>query len=253
MSQLLVINPNTSYDITEKVARAVAALAPAGVEIVAVSGAFGPRYIASRAAFAIASHGALDCFARSDARADCVLLACFGDPGLDALREVAAVPVIGLIEAAVAEAARHGARYSIVTGGALWRDMLGEALQARGLAAGLASILTVAPTGAQIAADPEGAFALLAQACARAIREDGAQSVILGGAGLVGLARRLEEQAGAPVVCSIEAGARAAFAALAAHGGAGRFAASQSGAAPVDSVGLSPALAALLAQRPPAR
>lgn len=202
---------------------------------------------------ALAIHAALDCFARSGARADCVLLACFGDPGLDALREVAAVPVIGLIEAAVAEGARHGARYSIVTGGALWRDMLREALQARGLEAGLASILTVAPTGAEIAADPEGALALLAQACARAIGEDGAQTVILGGAGLVGLARRLEELTGVPVVCSIEAGARAAFAALAEGPGGGASGASQGVAAPVESAGLSAALADLLAQSRPAR
>ncbi len=133
MSQLLVINPNTTQEITDKVADAVRALAPAGLTMVARSGAFGPRYIASRATFAVAGHAALDAFANHGAEADAVLLACFGDPGLDALREVSAVPVIGLIEAAVEAALARGKSYSIVTGGELWRDMLRESLTLRGL------------------------------------------------------------------------------------------------------------------------
>lgn len=245
MSRLLVINPNTTREITDKVARSITALAPAGVAIDARTGAFGPRYIASRATYAVAGHAALDAFAQAGRGASAVLLACFGDPGLDALREVSPVPVIGLVEAAVAEAA-HGERaYAIVTGGVLWRDMLYETLRTRGLDNRLASILTVAPTGGQIAADPEGALAILAQACGEAIGRDGAQAVILGGAGLVGLAGRVQHMIGAPVICSVEAGARAAFAAIAA---------APSTAAPVaapaiDSVGLSRPLADLLSRR----
>lgn len=244
MSRLLVINPNTTRDITDKVARSIRALAPVDVAVDARTGAFGPRYIASRATYAIAGHAALDAFAQAGAGASAVLLACFGDPGLDALREVSPIPVIGLVEAAVAEAAQDGRAYSIVTGGVLWRSMLLETLQARGLETGLASILTVAPTGGQIAADPDGALALLAQACAEAIRRDGAGAVILGGAGLVGLAGRVQHMIGAPVVCSVEAGARAAFAAIA----AGRSNAPVA-APPIDSVGLSRPLADLLSLR----
>lgn len=248
MSQLLVINPNTTQEITDKVAAAVRALAPASLSMTAHSGAFGPRYIASRATFAVAGHAALDAFANHGAGADAVLLACFGDPGLDALREVSTAPVIGLIEAAVEAALTRGRTYSIVTGGELWRDMLHESLTLRGLTGNLASIRTVAPTGGQIAADPDGAIDVLAQACKHVAQEDGAESVILGGAGLVGLAARIEARANVPVICSVEAGAYAAFRAIAQRERNTRRIAD---APAINSIGLSNALTELLAGSKP--
>ncbi len=244
MAKLLVINPNTTQDITDKVADAIGALAPAGLTISAHSGAFGPRYIASRATFAVAGHAALDAFARHGDGADAVLLACFGDPGLDALREVSPVPVVGLIEAAVEAALARGKKYSIVTGGELWRDMLRESLTLRGLTGNLASIRTVAPTGGQIAADPDGAIDVLAQACKHVAQEDGAESVILGGAGLVGLASRIEARANIPVICSVEAGAYSAFRAAAQ---CERNTCRITDAPAINSIGLSNALTELLA------
>jgi Asp/Glu/hydantoin racemase len=171
------------------------------------------------------------------------LLACFGDPGLDALREIASVPVIGLVEAAAHEASANGRRYAIVTGGERWGPMLEEMLRLRNLNGPLAAIRTVAPSGAAIAADPDGAIAMLAQACESVVKEDGAQAVILGGAGLVGLAARVQPYVSAPVICSVEAGVRAALAAL-----TNAIQSNQPKQADsVDSVGLSSALAALMA------
>ena len=240
--RLLVINPNTTESITLKVAACVRAMVPQTCEVEAITAAFGPRYIASRAAFAIASHASLDAFARHGAGADAILLACFGDPGLDALREIASVPVIGLVEAAAHEACADGRAYAIVTGGERWGPMLKEMLTLRHLDGSLAAIRTVAPSGAAIAADPEGSIAMLAQACESVVKEWGAQAVILGGAGLVGLAARVQPYVSAPVICSVEAGVRASLAALS-------YAAQSSQpklADPVDSVGLSAALAALM-------
>ena len=85
------------------------------------TGRFGARYIASRAASAVAAHAALDAYAEHGAGADAVLIGCFGDPGLDALREVAPVPVLGLADAAGAEAMRIAPRFGVVTGGAAWK------------------------------------------------------------------------------------------------------------------------------------
>jgi Asp/Glu/hydantoin racemase len=212
--RLLVINPNTTPAMTSRVADLAGAMLP-GVRIEAATGRFGGHYIASRATFAIAGHAALDAFAPHAGTIDAILLACFGDPGLDALREVAGVPVIGLVEAAMAEATAGGRRAAIVTGCERWKPMLEEMIAARGLTAGLAAVRTVAPTGGQIAADPEAALALLAEGCRACVREDGTEAVILGGAGLVGLAARVAPLAGVPVVCSVEAGIRAAGRALA--------------------------------------
>jgi Asp/Glu/hydantoin racemase len=240
--RLLLLNPNTTASITELMAKRAAAILGPSIEIRAVTGRFGCRYIASRAAAAVAGHAALDALAEHGADCDAVLLACFGDPGLLALREMSAVPVVGMAEASCHFACLSGRRFSIVTGGERWRPMLEEFVAALGLSSWLASIRTVAPTGAEIAADPERAIAGLAHACRAAAEEDGAEAVILGGAGLAGLAERIAPDAPVPVICSLAAGLQATVAAArlaAAKPQHGSFAATPA----VETVGLSSALA----------
>lgn len=204
--RILVLNPNTSPEMTALVLRVLAPLTPDGVALKAATGRFGARYISSRSAGAIAGHAALDAYAEHGRDCDAVYLACFGDPGLMALKELATVPVVGMAEAACRQAAERGGRFSIVTGGERWGPILTEFVAALGLGSHLAAVETVAPTGGEIAADPEGAIALLAQACRQTAQRDGAGAVILGGAGLAGLAERLQPHLDIPVICSVRAG-----------------------------------------------
>lgn len=236
--RILLINANTTAAITQRLVDIANGMAPTGVVFTGATGRFGARYIASRAASAIAAHAALDAWAEHGAGADAVLIGCFGDPGLDALREVAPVPVLGLADAAAAAAG--GRRFGVVTGGAAWKPMLEEFFASRGVGAQLAGVRTVAPSGGEIARDPEAALALLASACRASAEEDGAELVILGGAGLAGLAARLVGRVPVPVLCSVEEGVRAAIAAL------GRGPAGLLPHQPVETVGLSEALAARL-------
>lgn len=236
--RILLINANTTAAITDRLVAIATGLAPAGVVFAGATGRFGARYIASRAASAIAAHAALDAFAEHGAGADAVLLGCFGDPGLDALREVALVPVVGLADASAAAAA--GRRFGVVTGGAAWKPMLEEFFAGRGIGAQLAGVRTVAPSGGEIARDPAGALALLAEACRACAEQDGAEVVILGGAGLAGLAGPLAGRVAVPVLCSVETGVRAAIAALG-TGPAGLLPHQ-----PVETTGLSSSLAARL-------
>jgi allantoin racemase len=237
--RILVINPNTSPSVTDRVAAATRAVAGDRAEVVAMTGRFGARYIASRAAAAIAGHAALDALAARVEGCDAVYLACFGDPGLAALQEVSPVPVVGMAQASCEAACRQGARFAIVTGGALWGPMLREFVPGLGLAERLTSVRTIAPTGGEIARDPDAALALLATACTACAKEDGADVVIVGGAALAGLASSIQPAVPVPVLCSVETGAVAALAAAE----AGR----QKRSAPaVETTGLAPALAKLL-------
>lgn len=214
--RILLLNPNTSASVTALVADRVAAVAGDAATFVPVTARFGAAYIASRAALAIAGHAALDAFALNGEGCDAVFIACFGDPGLLALREVSPVPVVGMLEASCLEAQRTAGRYAIVTGGALWRPMLEEIVAGLGLADGLAGIRTVERTGGEIAQDPEGALA--------------------------GLAAQLQPHVPVPVLCSVEAGIRASLAAA----GAPR---ARAAPPPMDTVQLSPALESLLGRR----
>jgi allantoin racemase len=246
--RLLFINPNTSAHLTELGARIARGVARPETEIVPATGRFGARYITSRAAAAIAGHAVLDTYAREGKGADAVVIACFGDPGLFALRELAPVPVVGMAEASCHLASTLGRKFSIVTGGHRWGPMLEEFVAAIGLATNLASVRTVDALGADIAAKPEAALESLAQACRLAAQEDGAEVVILGGLGLAGLAERIRAEVPIPVIDNVVASVRVAEAATTlgvAKAKSGSFAA----ATPVKTTGLSPALAALLEGR----
>jgi Asp/Glu/hydantoin racemase len=240
MARVLVLNTNTSAAITDLVVRELATHLPA-ITWQPATARFGGAYIATEASYAIAGHAALDVYARDGAGCDAVLLACFGDPGLFALREVARVPVVGLAEAAMSEAAAAG-RFAIVTGGAPWRPMLERLAVQLGYAATLAAVRAVAPSGAEIAADPHRAMGMLAASANACAQDDGARAVILGGAGLAGLAARLQGDVCVPVIDSVLAGGRV----IAQRLGMPRSASAAVVQAP--TTGLGDALARLLAR-----
>ena len=245
--RILLINPNTTAGVTALMERVLAPHLTAGVMLVPVTGRFGARYVASRTAAAIAGHAAIEAYAEHGHDCDAVYLACFGDPGLLALKELARVPVIGMAEASCRAASVLTERFSIVTGGERWGPMLREFVTTLGLGRRLAAIETVAPTGADIARDPDSAITLLVEACRRTVARDGAGAVILGGAGLAGLAARIQPHLDIPVICSVEAGMKAVLAALRdppekpARGDLAL-------PAPIASTGLADSLAALLAR-----
>lgn len=242
--RLLFINANATPSITDLILREARRLVPPEVELLGATAPFGAAYVASRAAYAIAGHAALDALAAHGAGVDAVVLACFGDPGLFALQEVSPVPVVGMAEAAIQDAVARGGRFAIVTGGAAWGPMLTEFVATLGLADRLASVRTVAPSGADIARDPDAAIASLAAACDDA-HADGAEIVILGGAGLAGLKPRIAERTKARLLDGLECAVAHALAQ------AGSLARPQKhprvlGRPRIQSVGLSAELAALL-------
>ncbi len=241
--RLLLLNANASPSITDLVVAAARPLAAPTTELIGATGRFGPLYVGTRAAYAIAGHAALDAYAAFGHGVDAVVLACFGDPGLGALREVATVPVIGMAEAGCRAAAAGERRFAVVTGGERWISMLTEYVATLGLSAQLAGVQAVAPTGADIAADPEGSVALLAEGCRTAVRRFGADVVVLGGAGLAPIAPRVAAMLDFPVIDGLAAAIAAAESAASAQKPSaypGRL------TDPLPAVGLTPELTALL-------
>ena len=170
MTTVLLINPNTSVGVTDLMSSLVAPLLDAPLELVAVTARFGASYISSEASYAIAAHALLDVWAAHRAaggRCDAVLVGCFGDPGVAALREIAGVPVIGLAEASLREAAGYG-RHAIVTGGLAWRPMLQRFAAAQGLDRDLAGVHVLSPGQKVTIYQPKQAAAAAANAPAAA-------------------------------------------------------------------------------------
>lgn len=207
----LLINPNTTAALTARMAGLLRPHLPSGCEIVAATGRFGAPYISTPHDYARGAEAARDALARHPG-CDVVMLGCFGDPGLDLLRAASPAPVVGMASAACAAAARAG-RFSIVTGGAHWPAMLTRFVDDIGLGARLASVRATILTGGEIAADPHAALDALA-ACVAACVADGAEAVVLGGAGLAGLAAPLRPRCPVPLIDSLDAMGAAAAAAL---------------------------------------
>ena len=206
MRRVLVINPNITVAVTESVLLACRRAQP-GLHWEGATSRFGAPYIADEVGYAIAAHAVLDAYEACFAGHDAILIACFGDPGLMALREMASVPVLGLAQASLRAAGRRG-RFAVVTGGQAWAPMLARFARAHELDAQLTGIHTVDLTGAQIAASPERALEDLAAACARGI-DGGAQCILLGGAALAGLAASLQPLVAAPVLDNVLLAAQA--------------------------------------------
>lgn len=209
MKHLLVINPNTSTDVSDRLAHHVQAFAGTRARVSVATAGFGAPYIADEASYAVAGHAALDTWARAIAQfgpnvppPDAVLIGCFGDPGLFALRESSAAPVSGLAEASFLSAIERG-RFAIVTGGDRWAAMLRRLALSLGVADHLSTIVTVAPTGAELAADTELARRELGMACQKALDAGPVESIILGGAGLVGLAALIQDSCPVPLLDSV--------------------------------------------------
>jgi Asp/Glu/hydantoin racemase len=237
--RILLLNGNTDAAMTARMLalgqEALPRLGMAGVTLVPATVRFGARYIASRAAAAVAGHAVLEQVAEHAGEVDAVAIACFGDPGLQAAREIAAVPVTGMADASLDLALAMAPRVALLTGGAAWVPMLEEFCLLRGLGRDRVRVHAVAPTGDMIARAPDHALELLAQAAAGAVAA-GAGVVVLGGAGLAGLAPRLQARVAVPLLDSLECLLRVAAGPLPVP----------PGAAPAPTTGLSAALARCL-------
>jgi Asp/Glu/hydantoin racemase len=220
MRRLLVINPNTSESVSGLLQLHASNAAGEGVSVTTLTAQFGAPYIASESSYAVAGHATLDAWAQALAqpgpRFDAVLIGCFGDPGLMALRECSSIGVTGLAEASFIAAARLG-RFAVVTGGERWKPMLERLAHALGFADSLAGIHTVSQSGAELARDPVAARAILTQACNEAAQRFQVGALVLGGAGLAGMAQQIAASVSVPLIDSVEAGVRYALSGLIAN------------------------------------
>jgi allantoin racemase len=239
-SRILLINPNTSADMTRLIVEQAAKHVPPGVAIDSATASFGASVIASRASYAIAAHAALDCFARHGGAASGIIVACFGDPGVPAIREMAIIPVIGLAEASVKIAGRRKRPFAIVTAGLAWKPMLTEFVSLMPEVKLFTGVYCLDAIGGSVSREPDRFVGPIADQISKA-RADGAESVILGGAALAGFASRLDCE---PILIDCVA---AAVTELLKVESTGR---SEEDAPPsLPSIGLADALARLLGRR----
>jgi allantoin racemase len=129
-----------------------------------------------------------------------VVIACFSDPGLREAREIAAIPVVGIEEASLYLAAELGDRFTILTSRGARVPAKVEHVTRLGLSSRLASVRPLEMGVLEMDANPDRAVARILEVGGAAVREDGAEVIVLGCAGLAGHAAALGPALGVPVV-----------------------------------------------------
>jgi allantoin racemase len=199
--RIRVINPNTTASMTALIEASARAVAGPGVTLDAVTAPMGPASIESHYDEALAVPGIL---ASIDAEADAHVIACFGDPGLDAAREVAAGPVLGIAEAAMHAATMVGRGFSVVTTlartrGRAWelarRYVGGDAC--RGVHACDIPVLA-------LETDPAARKQIIEKS-REALAADDSDVIVLGCAGMADLCADVSAEVGVPVVDGVAA------------------------------------------------
>lgn len=206
-----VVNPNTTASMTAKIAYAAQAVAAAETEIIAATSARGPVSIEGYFDGAMSLSGLLaEIHAAEQGKIDAHVIACFDDTGLDAARSLAAAPVVGIGEAAYHLAAMVSGRFSVVTTLARSIPVLEDNLRRYGLAARCASVRAAGVPVLALEEPGSGARERISQEIAAALKEDRAEAIVLGCAGMTDLAASFAVEYGVPVVEGVGAAVKLA-------------------------------------------
>src|SRR3954452_13700714 len=208
--KILLLNPNTTKGVTDLLVDAGQKVAAPGTELIPCTAARGVPYIATRAEAQIGGAIALEILAERHQDIDAAIIAAFGDPGLFGARELFDIPIIGMAEAAMLTACMLGRRFSIVTFARALGPWYQECVEMHGLVQRCAGVRMLSEAFGEIAHVQEEKEELLVELAKRAIREDEADVVILAGAPLAGLARKVEDRIPVPVVDQVTASVRQA-------------------------------------------
>ena len=202
--RILLVNPNTTASMTARMLDAASAVAAQGTELIAATAEYGPESIEGYYDEVFSVPPMLDAVkAHPDVAG--VVVGCFDDTGVDAARCVASAPVIGICQAAMQVASIVSGSFTVVT--TLARSVpavehlarrYGYADLCRKVRASEIPVLALEDAAS-------GARDRLRAEVRRALDEDGCESIVLGCAGMVDMARSLSEELAVPVVEGVTA------------------------------------------------
>ena len=214
MKPIVVINPNSTEEVTRGIDRALDPLRlEGGPPIECVTLKEGPPGIESQAhADGVVAPLCELIRSRADS-ASAFIIACYSDPGLHAARETTSKPVLGIAESAMVTALTRGERFGIISilDASIPRHQ--RAVRAAGLSARFAGDVAIGVSVVDLAGEDE-VFEKLVAAGRRVCDEDGANVLILGCAGMARYRERLQDMLGVPVIDPTQAAATLAIGAV---------------------------------------
>ena len=212
--RMLVVNCNTSAQMTADITRIAQRAASPGTVVVGIEPAWGPESAEGYYESYVTAAAVLDAVRGYREPFDAVIMAGYGEHGREGMRQLLDVPVVDITEASAMLACLVGHRFGVITTMASAIPGIHDSLSTLGLLSRCAGIRAASLPVASIDQDPAASITALT-ATGRALLADGADALVLGCAGFAGLDTALEEALGVPVLDSVASAVRLAESLLA--------------------------------------
>jgi len=200
--KILIINPNTSKETAMRMEEECKKVASQETKVNAVyiqpKSNFSSFVVLGYADLAMCTVETIKIAWQNKSNYDGIIIAGFSDVGLDPVRELLEIPVIGIAETAYHTAALLGHRFSVLTGTSKWTPPKQDYIKSVGLESKIASINSY-NEWENLLSDEE-LLKCLVNAGRKSIEEDGAEAIIIGGGPLVGFGKKVQAALGVPVI-----------------------------------------------------
>ncbi len=206
--KVLVLKPNTSSEMTASIDRVARQYARPGTEITSWNPDRGPLSIEGAFDRQIAVESSLEKVLKAKERFDSYIIACFGDPGLQAFREALDVNILGIAESAMLTACMLGHKFSVLSVLARSRPSAESLVRHYGLQDRCASVRATGLSVLEVHSNQKKLITRLTQEGKKAVEEDGAEVLLLGCAGMAGVDKIIQSALNVPVldgvVCAVK-------------------------------------------------
>jgi allantoin racemase len=207
--RVLLINPNTSEAATTLMLRIAREAAGPDIDVVGITAPFGNTLITNEEKLAVAGNAVIAVVEGLPLPLpDGIVIAAFGDPGLETVRRLTSSHVVGLAEASMIEASEHGRSFSVATTTPDLTAAIRRCAERYGVHAQFRSVRTTRGEPATVMEDDDRLLRVLEKVAGDIIEQDGAQAIIIGGGPLAGVARKLAETVPIAVIEPIPAAIR---------------------------------------------
>lgn len=194
--KLLVINSNCNQEITAKLQKVAESIARPGTEVDCLCPAWGVPAVQGYHDGVLAAHATVELLRMHEMAYDVFIIACYSDPGLFAAREITGKPVYGIAQSSMLAALPFGHKFSILSPLSQMKPILENLVRTYGMESKCASIRTVELDVLQSFSNEAQANEAFIEAGKRAVSEDGADVLCLGGAIFAGRDRVISQAVG---------------------------------------------------------
>ncbi len=207
--KILIVNPNSTASMTEKIALTAKKVCHPQTEIIAVNPTDSPASIEGHFDEVMSARGLVEKVAWGESiGVAATLVACFDDPAIGACREISSGPVMGMCEAAMIAASVISTGFSVVTTLPRSVPIIEDLAEKYGMHRHCRRVRAANLPVLALEDDDSGAYAQIRAEIQRSINEDMIEAVILGCAGMADLTDRLSTDTGVPVVDGVVAGVK---------------------------------------------